>query len=250
MAAAMNGMALHGGVVPYGGTFLIFSDYCRNAIRLSALQQVRVVYVLTHDSIGLGEDGPTHQPVEQVMSLRLIPNLNLYRPADAIETAECWALALATPKTPSVLSLTRQNLPPVRADGGAENRCAKGAYRLRDATAVRQVVLVATGSEVAVALATADALEAEGIGADVVSMPCMELFAQQDAAYRAGLLPADVLKVSIEAGVTQGWERFVGQDGLTIGLDRFGASAPAEVLFKHFGFSAEAIVPKIKAKLG
>jgi len=249
MAAAMNGMALHGGVVPYGGTFLIFSDYCRNAIRLSALQQVRVVYVLTHDSIGLGEDGPTHQPVEHVMSLRLIPNLNVFRPADAIETAECWALALATPKTPSVLALTRQNLPPVRTDGG-ENRSARGAYRLRDATAARQVVLVATGSEVAVALATAEALEAQGIGADVVSMPCAELFAVQDAAYRAGLLPADVLKVSIEAGVTMGWERFIGHDGLAIGLDRFGASAPAEVLFKHFGFSAEAIVPQILEKLG
>ena len=248
MATAMNGMALHGGVVPYGGTFLIFSDYCRNAIRLSALQRVRVIYVLTHDSIGLGEDGPTHQPVEQVMSLRLIPNLNVYRPADAIETAECWALALATPDTPSVLALTRQNLSPVRSDGG-ENRCARGAYRLRDATAARRVVIVATGSEVAVALATADALEGQGIGADVVSMPCMELFAQQDAAYRTHLLPGDVLKVSIEAGVTQGWERYIGQDGLAIGLDRFGASAPAEVLFDHFGFSAEKIVPQIQVKL-
>ncbi|OYW44589.1 MAG: transketolase [Sphingomonadales bacterium 12-68-11] len=249
MSAAMNGMALHGGVVPYGGTFLIFSDYARNAIRLSALQQVRVVYVLTHDSIGLGEDGPTHQPVEQVMSLRLIPNLNVFRPADAIETAECWALALETPKTPSVLALSRQNLPPVRSDAG-ENRSARGAYRLKAAEAPRKVVLVATGSEVAVALATAAQLEAEGVGADVVSMPCMELFAAQDAAYRSDLLPAGVLKVSIEAGVTQGWERYVGQDGLTIGLDRFGASAPAEVLFKHFGFSAEGIVPKIKAALG
>ncbi|KRA83219.1 transketolase [Altererythrobacter sp. Root672] len=249
MAAAMNGMALHGGVVPYGGTFLVFSDYCRNAIRLSALQQVRVVYVLTHDSIGLGEDGPTHQPVEHVMSLRLIPNLNVFRPADAIETAECWALALGTPKTPSVLSLTRQNLPPVRDDAGAENRSARGAYRLRAATAERKVVLVATGSEVHVAVACAEQLESEGIGADVVSMPCMELFQAQDEAYRRDVLPADVLKVSVEAGVTLGWERFIGNDGLAIGLDRFGASAPAEVLFRHFGFSAEAIVPKIKAKL-
>ncbi len=249
MAAAMNGMALHGGVVPYGGTFLIFSDYARNAIRLSALQQIGVVYVLTHDSIGLGEDGPTHQPIEQVMSLRLIPNLNVYRPADAIETAECWALALATPKTPSVLALSRQNLPPVRSDAG-ENRSARGAYRLRGATAARQVVLVATGSEVAVALDCADQLEALGIGADVVSMPCAELFVAQPASYRDDLLPRDALKVSIEAGVTHGWERFVGQDGITIGLDRFGASAPAEVLFKHFGFSAEAIVPQITTKLG
>lgn len=255
MAAAMNGMALHGGVVPYGGTFLVFSDYARNAIRLSALQQIGVVYVLTHDSIGLGEDGPTHQPVEHVMSLRLIPNLNVFRPADAIETAECWALALQTPKTPSVLSLTRQNLPPVRGEGEGEwtpatNRSAKGAYRLQAATAARKVVLVATGSEVAVALDTAKALEGQGIGADVVSMPCMELFAQQDAAYQAEVIPEDgTLIVSIEAGVTLGWERYTGRNGLNIGLDRFGASAPAEVLFEHFGFSASKIVPKILSKL-
>jgi transketolase len=248
MACAMNGMALHGGVIPYGGTFLIFSDYCRNAVRLSALQQTRAIYVFTHDSIGLGEDGPTHQPVEQLMSLRLIPNLNVYRPCDAVETAECWALALSTPETPSVLALSRQNLPPLRTDGA--NYSAKGAYRLRAARAARKVVLIATGSEVEVAVATADALEAQGIGADVVSMPCMELLEAQDAAYRADVFPADVLKVSIEAGATLGWERYTGCDGLQIGLDRFGASAPAEDLFAKFGFTAEAIVPKIKAKLG
>jgi transketolase len=255
MAAAMNGMFLHGGVVPYGGTFLIFSDYCRNAIRLSALQKAGVVYVLTHDSIGLGEDGPTHQPVEQVMSLRLIPNLNVYRPADAIETAECWALALQSPQTPSVLALSRQNLPPVRGAEdanwtAASNRSAKGAYRLKAANAQRKVVLMATGSEVSVALDTAAALEAQGIGADVVSMPCQELFAAQDGAYKADLLPADVLKVSIEAGVSHGWERYTGLDGITVGLDTFGASAPAEVLFEHFGFSAAKIVPQILAKIG
>jgi len=254
MAAAMNGMALHGGVVPYGGTFLIFSDYARNAIRLSALQQIGVVYVFTHDSIGLGEDGPTHQPVEQVMSLRLIPNLNVFRPADAIETAECWALALQTPETPSVLALSRQNLPAVRGEGdenwtAAGNRSAKGAYTLKPATALRKVVLVATGSEVEVALATAAALEAQGIGADVVSMPCMELFAAQSAAYQADVIPADVLTVSIEAGVTHGWEKYTGRGGINIGLDRFGASAPAGVLFKHFGFTADAIVPQITSKL-
>jgi transketolase len=254
MAAAMNGMALHGGVVPYGGTFLIFSDYARNAIRLSALQQIGVVYVLTHDSIGLGEDGPTHQPVEHVMSLRLIPNLNVFRPADAIETAECWALALQTPETPSVLALSRQDLPAVRGDGdgnwsGANNRSASGAYTLKPAIAARQVVLVATGSEVEVALATADALEAQGIGADVVSMPCMELFDRQSAAYQAEVIPADALVVSIEAGTTLGWQKYTGRDGLTIGLDRFGASAPAKVLFQHFGFTAEAIVPQILSKL-
>ena len=254
MAAAMNGMALHGGVAPYGGTFLIFSDYCRNAIRLSALQQINVTYVLTHDSIGLGEDGPTHQPIEQVMSLRLIPNLNVYRPCDTIETAECWALALEAPTTPAVLALSRQNLPQLRGEGDADwsaasNRSAKGAYRLKAADADRKVVLVATGSEVEVAMACAANLEEQGIGADVVSMPCMELFAQQDAAYRADVLPADALKVSIEAGVTQGWERFVGVDGLTIGIDRFGASAPAGDLYAKFGITAEAIVPQIINKL-
>ena len=254
MAAAMNGMMLHGGVVPYGGTFLIFSDYARNAIRLSALQKAGVVYVMTHDSIGLGEDGPTHQPVEQVMSLRLIPNLNVYRPADAIETAECWALALQTPETPSIIALSRQNLPPVRGEGDEDwsalsNRCAKGAYRLKAAGAARKVVLLATGSEVAVALDTAAALEAQGIGADVVSMPCQELFNAQDVAYKADIIPSDALIVSVEAGVTQGWERYTGVNGLNIGLDRFGASAPAAQLFEYFGFSAEKIVPQILEKL-
>jgi transketolase len=248
MAAAMNGMALHGGVIPYGGTFLVFSDYCRNAIRLSALQQTRVIYVLTHDSIGLGEDGPTHQPIEHVMSLRMIPNLEVFRPADIVETAECWDLALQQAGTPSVLALTRQNLPPLREEN-APMASAKGAYRLRSASAPRQVVIVATGSEVEVAVKTREALEAEGIGADVVSMPSMSRFLAQSDTYKADLFPAGLLKVSIEAGVTLGWERIVGNDGITIGIDRFGASAPADVLFKHFGFTAEAIVPKIKAKL-
>ena len=247
MAAAMNGMALHGGVIPYGGTFLIFSDYCRNAIRLSALQQVRVIYVLTHDSIGLGEDGPTHQPVEHVMSLRLIPNLNVFRPADVIETAECWNLALQSPETPSVLALTRQNLPQLRREG--EMLSARGAYTLHAAQADRKVVLIATGSEVALAVEVAKALEADGIGADVVSAPCLELFDAQDQGYRDAVLPPGVLKVSIEAGVTLGWERYTGSDGLQIGLDRFGASAPAADLFNRFGFSVDAIVPRIRDKL-
>ena len=246
MAAAMNGMALHGGVIPYGGTFLVFSDYCRNAIRLSALQKARVVYVLTHDSIGLGEDGPTHQPVEHVMSLRMIPNLNVFRPADIIETAECWDLALKDATRPSVLALTRQNLPQLRSSGG--NLSAKGGYRLKPAEAARKVVLLATGSEVELAANVAKALEEKGVGADVVSMPSWELFDAQDAAYRADILPAGVLKVSIEAGVTLGWQKYVG-DGLTIGLDRFGASAPAEVLFEHFGFTVDKIVPQIVAAL-
>ncbi|MEZ5744074.1 MAG: transketolase [Sphingomonadaceae bacterium] len=248
MAAAMNGMALHGGAIPYGGTFLIFSDYCRNAIRLSALQKARAIYVMTHDSIGLGEDGPTHQPVEQVMSLRLIPNLNVFRPCDAIETAECWALAIKQPETPSVLCLSRQNLAPLRSD--ADMKCAKGAYRMKAAGADRKVVLIATGSEVELAMDCAAKLEADGIGADVVSMPCMELFEAQDAAYKAEVLGGDgVVRVSIEAGATMGWERYVGSNGLTIGLDRFGASAPAGDLFDYFGFTADKIVPQIISKL-
>jgi transketolase len=246
MAAAMNGMALHGGVIPYGGTFLVFADYCRNAIRLSAIQHQRVVYVMTHDSIGLGEDGPTHQPVEHVMSLRAIPNLLVFRPCDAVETAECWALALAQTDRPSVLALTRQNLPQLRTDAGMQS--AKGGYRLKSATAARRVVLVATGSEVELAVNVAAALEAQGIGADVVSMPCTELFDQQNAAYRADILPADALLVSIEAGVTLGWQKYVGQ-GLTIGIDSFGASAPAPDLFRHFGFTPEAILPRILERL-
>ncbi len=258
MAAAMNGMMLHGGIVPYGGTFLIFSDYCRNAIRMSALQRVGVVYVMTHDSIGLGEDGPTHQPVEQVMSLRLIPNLNVYRPADAIETAECWALALQTPNTPSVLALSRQNLKLVRGEGdgnwsASSNKSARGAYRLRAATAARKTILIATGSEVQLAMEVADVLEAQGIGADVISMPCAELFDAQDAAYKADLLPdvspSEVLRVSIEAGVTMGWERYTTSNGLNIGLDRFGVSAPAEDLFERFGLTAKAIVLQIVNKI-
>ena len=254
MAAAMNGMALHGGILPYGGTFLIFSDYCRNAIRLSALQETQAIYVMTHDSIGLGEDGPTHQPVEQVMSLRLMPNLNVYRPCDTIETAECWALALSTSKTPSVLCLSRQGLPQLRGEGDEawstlSNRSAKGAYRLKSASADRKVVLVATGSEVALAADVASALEGQGIGADVVSMPCAELLNAQPDAYRADLFPSDCLKVSIEAGSTLGWERYTGTDGINIGLDRFGASAPAGELFAKFGFTAEAIVPQILNKL-
>ena len=249
MAAAMNGMALHGGVIPYGGTFLVFTDYCRAAIRLSALQQTRVIYVMTHDSIGLGEDGPTHQPIEHIQSLRMMPNLLVMRPADAVETAECWEIALRQKDRPTVLALSRQNLPQVRNAPDETDMCSKGAYRLKKSGGKRQVVLVATGSEVEVALETANALEKQGIGVDVVSMVCTQLFDEQDAAYRADILPADALKVSIEAGTTFGWERYVGSDGLTIGIDRFGASAPAEDLFVKFGLTADAIVPQITKKL-
>ncbi|MET0365095.1 MAG: transketolase C-terminal domain-containing protein, partial [Sphingobium sp.] len=248
MAAAMNGMALHGGVIPYGGTFLVFSDYARNAIRMSALQRTRVIYVLTHDSIGLGEDGPTHQPIEHVMSMRLIPTLEVFRPADVIETAECWQLALENSETPSVLALTRQNLPQLRDSAGMLS--AKGAYTLKAASAERKVVIVATGSEVEIAVAVRDALEADGIGVDVVSMPSMSRFITQDAAYRNDVLPQGVLRVSIEAGTTFGWEAITGLDGLRFDIDSFGASAPAEVLYDHFGLTAAKIAPQIRAALG
>ncbi|MFM9828773.1 MAG: transketolase [Sphingomonas sp.] len=248
MAAAMNGMALHGGIIPFGGTFLVFSDYARPAIRLSAIQHARVIYVMTHDSIGVGEDGPTHQPIEHVASLRLIPNLDVFRPCDAVETAECWQLAIQRADGPSLLALSRQNLPQLRLEA-AENLSARGGYRLRAAQAPRKVVLMGTGSEVAIAADVAAALEAQGVGADVVSMPCTRRFDAQDADYRAGLLPEAVLRVSIEAGVTTGWERYTGEHGLRIGIDSFGASGPIDALYGHFGLTVDAIVPQILAKI-
>ena len=252
MAAAMNGMALHGGVVPYGGTFLVFSDYCRPAIRLSALQQCRVIYVMTHDSIGLGEDGPTHQPIEHLQSLRVMPGLAVYRPCDAVETAECWAAAL-TDKGPSLLALSRQNLAPMRTAAEAENLSAKGAYRLRSAKAPRKVILLATGSEVEIARDVADALETRGIGADLVSMPSTDRFDLQAEAYREDILPdvsnREILRVSIEAGTTIGWERYTGLHGLRIGIDRFGASAPAPDLYEEFGLTAPKIIERVTALL-
>jgi transketolase len=243
MAAAMNGMALHGGIIPYGGTFLVFADYARPAIRLSALQKIRVIYVMTHDSIGLGEDGPTHQPVEHLMSLRVMPGLDVYRPCDAVETAECWSLALAKADGPSLLALSRQNLPQLRTDV-SENWSARGAYRLRAANAARRVVLIATGSEVEIAISVADRLEEHGHGADVVSMPSWTHFDAQPADYKADVLPHGPLRVSIEAGTPMGWERYVG-GGLRFGVEGFGASAPIEDLYKHFGLTADAITPKI-----
>ena len=253
MAAAMNGMALHGGVIPYGGTFLVFTDYARGAIRLSALQQARVVYVMTHDSIGLGEDGPTHQPIEHLQSLRAMPNLLVMRPADAVETAECWDIALRQKARPSLLALSRQGLPQMRTEAADGNMSVRGAYRLKAAGNERRVILIATGSEVHVAMECAERLEAQGIGADVISMVCTELFDEQDAAYREDLLPnvdpAKVLRVSIEAGATFGWERYTMANGLNIGIDRFGASAPAGDLFEKFGITADAIVPQIMNKL-
>jgi transketolase len=248
MAAAMNGMALHGGVIPYGGTFLVFTDYARPAIRLSALQEARVVYVMTHDSIGLGEDGPTHQPIEHLQSLRAMPQLEVFRPADAVETAECWALAL-TSEDPSILALTRQNLRPVRTERSEENLCARGAYRLRAAGQPRKVIIIATGSEVEIALDAAERLEVQGIGADVVSMPCTERFDAQPWEYREDVLPdvsnREILRVSIEAGATYGWERYVGLHGLKIGIDRFGVSAPAPDAYDYFGLTPDKVAARI-----
>ena len=248
MAAAMNGMALHGGVIPYGGTFLVFTDYARPAIRLSALQNARVIYVMTHDSIGLGEDGPTHQPIEHLQSLRAMPQIHVYRPADAVETAECWALALQS-DGPSILALTRQNVAPVRTEAASENLCARGAYRLKRAQAERRVILIATGSEVEIALAAADKLEAQGIGTDVVSMPCTERFDAQEWDYREEILPdvsnQQILRVSIEAGSTYGWERYTGLHGLRIGIDRFGVSAPAKDAYDYFGLTPDKIASRV-----
>jgi transketolase len=248
MGCAMNGLALHGGVIPYGGTFMVFSDYCRAAIRLSALQQQRVVYVMTHDSIGLGEDGPTHQPVEHLMSLRAMPNLDVYRPCDVVETAECWALSLEKADGPSLLALSREGLPQLRTDV-SENRSARGAYRLKAAEAPRKAVLIASGSEVEIALATAKKLEEAGLGADVVSMPSWERFDAQPESYRDDILPDGVLLVSIEAGTTMGWERYVGRKGLRFGVDSFGASAPVKALYDHFGLTADKLAPKIIAAI-
>jgi transketolase len=249
MAAAMNGMALHGGIIPYGGTFLVFADYARAAIRLSAIQKTRVIYVMTHDSIGVGEDGPTHQPIEHLQSLRVIPNLLVFRPADAIETAECWALAVAHDSGPSLLALSRQNLPSVRHDVSGNNS-ALGGYRLKAAVLDRKAVIIATGSEVEIALSVAEKLEAAGYGADVVSMPCTQLFDAQALAYQSDILPDGVLTVSIEAGTTFGWERYTGRSGLRIGIDSFGASAPINAVYDYFGLTADKIVHKITARLG
>jgi transketolase len=248
MAAAMNGMALHGAVIPYGGTFLVFTDYARPALRLSALQNARVVYVMTHDSIGLGEDGPTHQPIEHLQSLRAMPQLEVYRPADAVETAECWALALAS-EGPSILALTRQNLRPVRTEAAAENLCARGAYRVKASKNNRKVIILATGSEVEIAIDCAARLEAQGIGTDVVSMPCTERFDAQPWDYREDILPdvsnREILRVSIEAGATYGWERYVGLHGLKIGIDRFGVSAPAADAYDYFGLTPDKVAVRI-----
>ena len=249
MAAAMNGLALHGGVIPYGGTFFVFTDYMRPALRLAALMRQRVIHVLTHDSIGLGEDGPTHQPVEHLASLRAMPNVHMFRPADAMETAECWELAIRRTDGPSLLALSRQGLPTLRSDI-AENRCARGGYVLAEATGgPRQATLIATGSEVALAMTARELLAADGIRAAVVSLPCWELFAAQDAGYREDVL-GEAPRVGIEAGVSFGWDRWLGADGVFIGMHGFGASAPEGELYRHFGITAEATATAVRKRLG
>ncbi|MEL6915094.1 MAG: transketolase [Pseudomonadota bacterium] len=255
MAAAMNGIQLHGGLRPYGGTFMVFTDYARPAMRLSALMGIPVVYVYTHDSIGVGEDGPTHQPVEHYAIHRATPNTRLFRPCDTVETAEAWELALSDPSGPSVLALTRQNLPTLRTEHKNANLVAKGAYVLADAEGKRQVILMATGSEVSVAMEAREMLQADGIGTRVVSMPCWELFEAQDEAYRRRVLPGGPVRVAVEAGVRLGWdawlfgERGKRDKGAFVGMESFGASAPGEALFKQYGITAEATAEAAKAML-
>ena len=249
MAAAMNGMALHGGVIPYSGTFLVFADYCRPSIRLAALMEKRVIHVMTHDSIGLGEDGPTHQPVEHLASLRAIPNLNVFRPADAVETAECWEIALRTEKTPSVIALSRQNLPQVRLKHTDENRSARGAYVLSPAGAKHHVTIIATGSEVMLALEAQRQLEVQGIGASVVSMPCMDIFAAEPSSYQDRTIDPKTVRIAVEAGSRLSWDRWIGRDGAFVGMNSFGASAPYEALYKNFNITVDHIVRAARQRL-
>jgi len=250
MAAAMNGMALHGGIMPYSGTFLVFSDYCRPAIRLAALAGERVIYVMTHDSIGLGEDGPTHQPVEHLAALRAIPNLYVFRPCDAVETVECWQLALENPHAPSVLALTRQNLPQLRLGYDETNRCAAGAYEIVPAENAAEVSLFATGSEVSVAVAACKLLRERGVAARVVSVPCFELLRERPAAERRKIVGTAKVNVAVEAAVRQGWDAIIGSDGAFVGMTTFGASAPYKDLYKHFGITPENVAAAALSKLG
>ena len=246
MAAAMNGLSLHGGVIPYGGTFLVFTDYCRPSIRLSALMGKRVIYVMTHDSIGLGEDGPTHQPVEHLAALRVIPNLHVFRPCDAVEAVECWQLALENAKGPSILALTRQKLKPARLGYSAKNLCALGAYEVAPSAKKSKAVIFASGSEVEIAIAAKQTLDKAGTPTRVVSVPSMERFDAQGKAYKDTLLGTEKIRIAIEAGVRTGWDRFIGTTGTFIGMKSFGASAPAELLYEKFGITAKAAVKAAK----
>jgi transketolase len=248
MAAIMNGIALHGGLRPYGGTFLMFSEYARNALRMAALMKINPIFVFTHDSIGLGEDGPTHQPVEQIATLRYIPNMDTWRPCDTTESAVAWAHAIEQKDRPSNLIFSRQNLPFVSHETKDLSVIAKGGYVLRDA-ADAKAVLIATGSEVELALKAKDALAEQGIAVRVVSMPCTNVFDRQDKAYRDSVLPKGLPRVAIEAGVTDFWRKYVGLDGEVVGIDHFGESAPASVLFKEFGFTVDNVVAKVKQVL-
>lgn len=250
MAAAMNGMALHGGLIPYSGGFLIFSDYCRASIRLAALMGIRSIHVLTHDSIGLGEDGPTHQPVEHLAALRAMPNLYIYRPADATETAECWQLALTAEDAPSGIALTRQGVPSVRLKYSEENLCARGAYTLAGSETESQAVIFASGSEIGLALEAKAALDEKDIATRVVSVPCFELFEEQDQDYKASLIGSETIRVGVEAAVRMGWDRFIGSDGVFIGMSSFGASAPHTQLYEQFGITSAAIIAAIEEKVG
>ncbi|MBI0170417.1 MULTISPECIES: transketolase [Bartonella] len=249
MGAIMNGLSLYGGIIPYSGTFLCFSDYARPAMRLSSLMGIRVIYVMTHDSIGLGEDGPTHQPVEHLASLRAIPNHLVFRPADVVETAECWQLALKSKTTPSTLALTRQGLPTLRKNYEEDNLCALGAYELMTASDEAKVTIFASGSEVEIAVKARETLENKGIPTRVVSVPCFELFERQVESYRTALIGTAPVKIAIEAAIRQGWDRFIGSDGLFIGMHGFGASGPIGALYQHFGITAEAVVAAAEAKL-
>ncbi len=250
MAAAMNGLTLHGGIIPYGGTFMCFSDYARPAMRLASLMGIRSIFVMTHDSIGLGEDGPTHQPVEHVAALRAIPNHNVFRPADATEAAECWQIALETEKTPSTLALTRQNLPALRTTYVEENLCRKGAYELAAAEGGEAAVTIfATGSEVEIALKARDLLQGHGHPTRVVSVPCLDIFEQQDEAYRKAIIGKAAVKVAVEAGIRQGWDAVIGSDGIFVGMTGFGASGTIEQLYAHFGITAEAVAKAAEGRL-
>ncbi|MBN9584510.1 MAG: transketolase [Afipia sp. 62-7] len=249
MAAAMNGMALHGGLIPYSGTFLVFSDYLRPALRLAALMGERVIHVLTHDSIGLGEDGPTHQPVEHVAALRAIPNLNVFRPCDMVETLECWQLALEARERPSVLALTRQNLPQLRLANDADNKCANGAYEISKADGEAKVSIFASGSEVSLAVEAQKLLAARGIPTRVVSVPCMDLLLELPKAQRDAIIGKAPVKVGVEAAIRQGWDAVIGSDGVFVGMDGFGASAPYKDLYRHFGITAEAVADAAQARL-
>jgi transketolase len=250
MAAAMNGMTLHGGIIPYSGTFLVFSDYCRPSIRLAALMGERVIHIMTHDSIGLGEDGPTHQPVEHLAALRAIPNLLVFRPCDVVETLECWQLALKAKDRPSVLALTRQNLPQLSPISLDSNRCAAGAYEIATATSKAQVSLFATGSEVAIAVEAKKLLDAKGVSARVVSIPCFELLLEAPDAARRAVIGDAPVKIGVEAAVRMGWDAIIGNDGVFIGMDSFGASAPFKELYKNFGITAEKVAEAALSKLG